>query len=61
MVLGSSVVADITDIAPVSSKGFLDIQAIIECEFTLKRARDMIITYSEMHRTDKYSQLSSTI
>ena len=26
----------------------------IECGFTLKRVRDMIRTYSQMHRTDKY-------
>ena len=32
--------------APVSSKEFLDIQATIECRFTLKRVRDMIRTYS---------------
>ena len=31
----------------------------IECGFTLKLVRDMIITYSQMHRTDKYSQHSS--
>ena len=31
---------------PVSSKEFLDIQANIECRFTLKRVRDMIRTYS---------------
>ena len=30
----------------VSSKEFLDIQATLECRFTLKRVRDMIITYS---------------
>ena len=42
-----------------SSKEFLDIQATIECGFTLKRVRDMIKTYSQMHRTDKYSQHSS--
>ena len=29
-----------------SSKEFLDIQANIECGFTLKRVRDMIRTYS---------------
>ena len=29
------------------------------CGFTLKRIRDMIRTYSQMHRTDKYSQLAS--
>ena len=28
---------------------------------TLKRVRDMIKTYSQMHRTDKYSQHSSII
>ena len=47
--------------APASSKGFLGIQATIECGFTLKRVRDMTRTYSEMHRTDKYSQHSSII
>ena len=34
------------DIAPVSSKVFLDTQATIECRFTLKCVHDMIITYS---------------
>ena len=29
--------------------------------FTLKRIRNMIITYSQMHRTDKYSQHNSII
>ena len=33
--------------APVSSKEFLDIQATIECGFTLKRVRDKIRTYSQ--------------
>ena len=47
--------------SPVSSKDFLDIQDNIECGFTLKRVRDMTKTYSQMHRTDKYSQHSSTI
>ena len=32
----------------VSSKNFLDIQAIIECRFALKRVCDMIITYSHI-------------
>ena len=32
------------DIAPVSSKEFLDIQATIKCGFTLKRLHDMITT-----------------
>ena len=32
-----------------------------ECEFTLKRLGDMIIIYSQMHHTGKYSQHSSII
>ena len=35
--------------------------ATTECRFTLKRACDMIRTYSQMHCTDKFSQHSSTI
>ena len=35
------------NIAPVSSKEFLDIQATIEYKFTLKRVLDMIITYNQ--------------
>ena len=46
---------------PALSKEFLDIQATVECGFTLKLVRDMIKTYNQMHRTDKYSQLSSII
>ena len=37
-----------SDFAPASSKEFLDIQATIECGFTLKRVRDMIKTYNEV-------------
>ena len=33
----------------------------IECEFTLKLVPDIIIRYSHMHHTDKYSQYSSII
>ena len=44
-----------------SSKEFLHIQATIECGFTLKRVRDMIRTYSQMHPTHKYSKRSSII
>ena len=44
--------------APASSKEFLDIQATIECGFTLKR---MTKTYSQIHRTYKYSEYSSII
>ena len=51
----------VVDFAPASSKEFLDIQATVECGFTLKRVRDMTRTYSQMHRTDKYSEHSSII
>ena len=46
--MGSSPVAvtETPDLAPVLSKEFLDIQATMQCGFTLKRVRDMIITYS---------------
>ena len=35
-----------SDIAPVWSKEFLDIQATVKCGFTLKRVSDIILTYS---------------
>ena len=34
--------------APASSKEFLDIQATVECGFTLKLVRDMIKTYNPL-------------
>ena len=37
-----------SDIAPVLSKRFPDIQITVECRFTLKRLHDMIITYSQI-------------
>ena len=40
-----------SDFAPASSKEFLDIQATIECGFTLKRVRDMIRTYSQKYHS----------
>ena len=41
---------------------FTELQkASIECRFTQKRVRDMIRTYSQMHRTDKNSQHNSII
>ena len=51
VVLGSSPVAvtSPSDFTPASSKEFLDIQAIAECGFTLKRVRDMTRTYSQMN------------
>ena len=35
-----------SDIAPVWSKEFLDIQATVKCGFTLKSVSDMVLTYS---------------
>ena len=63
VVLGSNPVAltSPSDFAPASSKEFLDIQTTIECGFTLKCVHDMTRTYSQMHRTDKYSEHSSVI
>ena len=63
LVLGLSPVAvtSPSDFAPALSKEFLDIQATIECGFTLKRVRDMTRTYSQMYRTDQYSKRSSII
>ena len=49
------------NVAPVLSKEFLDIQANIECGFTLKSTHDMIRTYSQMPCADNYSQRSSII
>ena len=46
---------------PALSKEFLDIQATIECGFTLKHVCDLTRTYSQMHCTDKYSENSSII
>ena len=46
---------------PVLSKELLDIQVTIQCGFTLKRVQGMIRTYSQIYRTDKYSQNSSII
>ena len=56
VVVGLSPVAVIftSDIAPVLSKEFLDIQATIECGYTLKRVRDMIKTYNPIFFILKY-------
>ena len=35
---------------PILSKEFVDIQANIECGFSLKRVRDMIRTYNQIHK-----------
>ena len=54
-------VYELAIIAPTWSKEFLNIQSTIECEFSLKRVRDMIRTYSNIQPTDKYSQYGSII
>ena len=43
------------------SKEFFHIQGTIECGFTLKCVCHMIKTYSQLHRTDEYSQHGSII
>ena len=45
--------------APVSSKEFLDIQATIECGFTLKCVRDMIRRFSHILSGFSMSAISS--
>ena len=49
--------------AAVKSEGEVTATGLepIECGFTLKRVRDMTRTYSQKHRTDKYSEHSSII
>ena len=42
-------------------RSFLTFRQTIECGFTLKVIRDMVITYSQMHRAGKYSQYSLII
>ena len=55
VVAGSSPVevTSTSNIASIFSKEFHEIQATIECRFTLTRVRDMIRTYSQMHRTER--------
>ena len=61
MCSSSVAVTETSDITSAFSKDFLDIQATIECGFTLKHVCGMIRTYSKMHRTDNYLQRSSVI
>ena len=51
-------VTSASDFAPASSKEFLDIQATVECGFTLKRVRDMTRTY---RRVKFFSKNLSTV
>ena len=46
----------ISNFAPALSKEFLDIQATIECQFTLKRVRDMTRTYSHNVLTEEINK-----
>ena len=46
-------VTSTSNIASIFSKEFHEIQATIECRFTLTRVRDMIRTYSQIHRTER--------
>ena len=55
-------VTQTSDFEPASSKEFLDIQAIIECGFTLKCVSDMIRTYNQLNylqffKSAKYVQI----
>ena len=46
----------------VSSKEFLDIQATIECRFSLKRARDLIRTDGkEVVKKTKFNTLNTNV
>ena len=44
---------------PVLSKELFDIWTNIECWFTLRCVHDVTRTYSQLHRTDNYSQFIS--
>ena len=46
--LSPTAVTSPSDFAPASSKEFLDLQATIECGFTLKCILDMTGTYSHV-------------
>ena len=49
------------DIAPVSSKELLDIQATIQCRFALKCVRAMIITYNTLQHSYKVQSTKKVI
>ena len=46
---------------PLWGRSSLTFRQTVECRFSLKLVCDMIIAYSQMHRSDKYSQHSSII
>ena len=45
----------------LQARSFLTSRQTMQCGFTLKLLRDMIITCTQMHRTDKYSEQSLII
>ena len=45
----------------VSSKEFLNIQATIECRFSLKRARDLIRTDGKVVKKTKFNTLNTNV
>ena len=45
----------------LQARSFLTFRQTMEYRFTPKFVRDLIITYSQIHRTDKYCQHSSII
>ena len=53
--------SELNSIQSKISEALINSDLSIECGLTLKRVCDMIRTYSQMHRTDKYSQHSSII
>ena len=64
-----SCVVSMSDMVPLNlqiwcllwAKSSLTFRQTIACRFTLKPVHNMIITYSQMRRTDKFSQHSSII
>ena len=50
-----------SNLAPPTSKEFIDIEGTIECGFTVTRVSEVTRRYSQMQRTDKYSKYGSVI
>ena len=63
VVVGSNLVAAtlISDMEPASSMEFLNVQANCRLRILSETPSDMMITYSQIYCTDKYSQHSSVI
>ena len=56
-----SQIGQMNDWRLLQARSFLTFRQTVECGFTMKLVRDMIITYSQVHPTDKYSQHSSIV